>query len=721
MLKNIKIGPKLIGGFTAVAVLCLIVGGVGLTSLASVTEKSVAIADNQLPSLLGLSYARAGAIELRRTEVSMTLAKLAKNEANYTRNAEKYEEIVKNKLEKGAGIYEVLSMVDEEKALWSKYKVTIEQAKAHFNETHKMIEAGHLDSALAYVYGPGKVAFDSSEKFLADLGDIQERESRAGSEELKTTASRARLSIWLFMIGALALALILGVLLTRSIVRPMALVVQRADELRSRVIASLGKANEALAHGDLSARFDTNIATIDTDAQDELGELSRTLDGIIAQTKETGASFEQVRTTLRTLTAETDRVAVAGAQGRLSERGRAADFDGAFRALIVGLNNTLDAVVAPIEEAQRVLERVAARDLTARVSGNFQGDYARIKDAVNTATINLNETLTQVSLSAEQVSAAGNQITAGSQSLASSSSEQAANLEEVSSSLQVMSAAAAQAADNAQQAQKMAEHTKATVGEGVVSLRELTDAIAQIKASGDQTAKIVKTIDEIAFQTNLLALNAAVEAARAGDAGKGFAVVADEVRNLAIRSAEAAKQTTSLIEASVTHMNAGVELNQTVLLKLTEIDKETIRVAEMMKEIAAAGDQQAKGIRQVNTAVEQLNATTQQSAANAEESAAAAEELAAQSASLLDMVDAFTLDDEKSSRNARKPVNGNGARKSARQVSYTPVRNTAIRSKTSNGHGSNGNGASHAVATSRLGSSADDIFPMDDEPTLESF
>jgi len=174
-------------------------------------------------------------------------------------------------------------------------------------------------------------------------------------------------------------------------------------------------------------------------------------------------------------------------------------------------------------------------------------------------------------------------------------------------------------------------------------MKRLSEAIDKIKVSSDSTAKIVKTIDEIAFQTNLLALNAAVEAARAGDAGKGFAVVAEEVRNLAMRSADAAKNTANMIEESVKNAEGGVSINQEVLRNLTEINSQVNKVSAVMAEIAAASEQQSQGVEQVNTAVEQMNTVTQQVAANAEESASAAEELSGQSEEMKGMVGAFRL------------------------------------------------------------------------------
>ncbi len=255
----------------------------------------------------------------------------------------------------------------------------------------------------------------------------------------------------------------------------------------------------------------------------------------------------------------------------------------------------------------------------------------------------INRIIENLTNGAEQTTSAAGQVSASSQSLAQGSSEQASSLEETSSSLEEMASMTKQNAANAKQAAGLATETLEASNRGTASVKRMSDAIGQIKQSSDETARIIKVIDEIAFQTNLLALNAAVEAARAGEAGKGFAVVAEEVRNLAQRSAEAAKNTANLIDESKKNADNGVKVTEEVTTALNEIGGSIKKVTDLMAEVAAASDEQTRGIDQVNTAVGQMDQVTQQVAANAEESASASEELSAQAEQLNSMVNELMM------------------------------------------------------------------------------
>ena len=239
----------------------------------------------------------------------------------------------------------------------------------------------------------------------------------------------------------------------------------------------------------------------------------------------------------------------------------------------------------------------------------------------------INRVIEGLNEGADQVAAASDQVSSASQSLAEGSSEQAASIEEISSSLEEMSSITKQNAEHAHHADNLMKEANQVVDKANQSMMELTGSMQEISKASNETSKIIKTIDEIAFQTNLLALNAAVEAARAGEAGAGFAVVADEVRNLAMRAAEAAKNTAALIEGTVKRIHDGSEQVARTNEAFTQVAESASKVDELVTEIAAASKEQAQGIEQINTAVAEMDKVIQQNAANAEESASISEEM----------------------------------------------------------------------------------------------
>lgn len=311
--------------------------------------------------------------------------------------------------------------------------------------------------------------------------------------------------------------------------------------------------------------------------------------------------------------------------------------DDRLQKLMTSFSGEADKAMAEFDSVEKsVRSSVFLISLAAAVGGLFLGFF--LTGAIANP---INRIIEELASGSDQVTAASGQVSSASQNMAEGASEQAANLEEISSSLEEMSAMTKQNAVNAGQANLLAETAAQAVNKGKNSMGRMSDAIHLIKKSSDETAKIVKTIDEIAFQTNLLALNAAVEAARAGEAGKGFAVVAEEVRNLAHRSAAAAKNTTELIAESVKNSEFGVQATTEMASILENITVSVEKVNNLIAEVNAASNEQSKGIDQVNTAVAQVNHVTQSNAANAEESASASEELSAQAQNLNGMVDSL--------------------------------------------------------------------------------
>jgi methyl-accepting chemotaxis protein len=365
--------------------------------------------------------------------------------------------------------------------------------------------------------------------------------------------------------GALVviLALGLGWAIARAIVGPVRTVAERL---------------EALARGDVSQQVSDALLT----RRDEVGALAMAFQELCASQRALAGTAERLaggdldvevplrsaedvlgramrtlRATTTALVGAVDEVTTAARAGQLGVRADTTPFQGAYATLVRGLNATVEAIVAPVGEAVDALEALAARDLTRRITTEHPGDHARIRRAFNTAAAALSDALGEVAQATTAVAAAGEQIASGSQALAQGTSEQAASLEETTAGLQEVAAMARQNAEHAAQARGLAATARAGAAAGVEAVARLGTAMTDIQTSAHATVQILKTIDEIAFQTNLLALNAAVEAARAGEAGRGFAVVAEEVRALAIRSAGAAQETATLVEASVQRVDGG--------------------------------------------------------------------------------------------------------------------------------------------------------------------
>ncbi|MCG8633833.1 MAG: methyl-accepting chemotaxis protein [Desulfobacterales bacterium] len=301
---------------------------------------------------------------------------------------------------------------------------------------------------------------------------------------------------------------------------------------------------------------------------------------------------------------------------------------------------------------------------------------------------------------ANQVASAASQVSSSSQSMAEGASQQAASIEETSSSMEEMSSMTRKNAENSVHADGLMKEANGVVKTAHDSMLELTRSMEDITRASEETSKIIKTIDEIAFQTNLLALNAAVEAARAGEAGAGFAVVADEVRNLAMRAANAAKDTSQLIESTVKKVENGSQIVAATNDAFTRVSESTSKVGELVAEISEASGEQSEGIEQVNTAISEMDRVVQQNAANAEESASASEELNAQAEQLRDYVGDLMM-----------MVTGDKNIRTG-QIGHTPVRQVEHQAR---------GGSQKALDHSRKEVRPDQVIPFEDDEDFKDF
>lgn len=391
---------------------------------------------------------------------------------------------------------------------------------------------------------------------------------------------------------------------------------------------------------------------------------------------------------IKSLVEETDLLSQSAVEGRLSTRGNSEKFKGEYAKVITGINQTLDAVIEPIEEASSVLREMANGNLQITMEGNYRGDHAviktalnetienirsyiseisevlmeigngnlnlaitadykgdflEIKDSLNNIIQSLSQVLGEISKAADQVASGSRQVSDGSQTLAQGSTEQASAIQELTASISEVAFQTKQNAVNANKASELAGSARENAEKGNEQMKEMLKSMDDINVSSSNISKIIKVIDDIAFQTNILALNAAVEAARAGQHGKGFAVVAEEVRSLAARSAEAARETTELIEGSINKVQVGTKIANETANALREIVDGIQKSADIVGNIAEASNEQASGIAQINKGIEQVSQVVQNNSATAEESAAASEQLSGQAELMKESVGRFKL------------------------------------------------------------------------------
>ena len=308
------------------------------------------------------------------------------------------------------------------------------------------------------------------------------------------------------------------------------------------------------------------------------------------------------------------------------------------------LGSIISALSKNLNEKEEIALRIADGDLTVDVPIASDKDVLSI--AMKKMATSLRQIITHLKTAGEEIGAGAVQVSDASQTLSQGATEQASSLEEINSSMVEMATQTKVNAENAAEADKLARKAREAAVDGNGQMQRMVSAMGEIDQSSQNISKIIKVIDEIAFQTNLLALNAAVEAARAGKHGKGFAVVAEEVRNLAARSSKAAKETATLIENSVVKTRNGSAIANETADKLNGIVEAIGKVTNLVEEIAAASNEQAQGISQVNDGLNQIDHVTQRNTANAEESAAASEELSGQAAGVQNLLTRFKIDSE---------------------------------------------------------------------------
>ncbi|MGE8285354.1 MAG: methyl-accepting chemotaxis protein [Stenotrophomonas lactitubi] len=564
-------------------------------------------------------------------------------------------------------------------------------------QTSELMEQGDFPGAVALTLGPVQEAANGWNKALADGVAYEEKESREAAAEAIRLGERSLLQLLALGGVALLVGIAASVLIGRSMTGPLARAVQLAERLskgeldqefrlggrdeltqlgeamasvRQSVQAAIGaqlqmaEQHEAGAiryrmdasafPGDFGRMVQATNHLVESHVQVQLlmaevmqryaiGDLSRDLPEYPGEKGTLTRTLAAVKQSLMAINAQIDELARAARAGDFSMRGDAAAFQYQFQAMVNHLNGMMASSQASIADVSDVLRAISHGNLTARMDGEYEGVFARMRDDANTTTTQLTGIVRGIQVAADSINNAAQELAAGNNDLSRRTEQQAANLEEAAASMEELTSTVRQNAELARQADSEAHAAGVAVRETEQAMAQMATVMGEIDQSSARISEISTVIDGIAFQTNILALNAAVEAARAGEQGRGFAVVASEVRTLAQRAGVAAKEIKELIEDAAAKVQSGLAVTVQSEAAIARVAQASSRTTLLMSDIAAASKEQAAGIEQVNQVVVQMDQVTQQNAALVEEATAASRALEEQAHALTTSVSVFQL------------------------------------------------------------------------------
>ncbi len=571
-------------------------------------------------------------------------------------------------------------------------------------QTSELMAQGDFPGAIALTLGPVQEAANGWNKALADGVAFEEKESRKAAAEAIRLGERSLLQLLVLGGVALLVGIAASVMIGRSLTGPLARAVQLAqrlskgeldqsfhlggrDELtqlgeamgsvRQSVQAAIGaqlqmaEQHEAGAigyrmdagafPGDFGRMVQATNSLVESHVQVELlmaevmqryaiGDLSRDLPQYPGEKGAFTRTLAAVKQSLMAISAQIDTLARAAGAGDFSGRGDAEAFQFQYRAMVEHLNAMMASSQASIADVSDVLRAISHGNLTARMDGDYEGVFARMRDDANTTTTQLTGIVRGIQVAADSINNAAQELAAGNSDLSRRTEQQAANLEEAAASMEELTSTVRQNADLARQADSEAHAAGAAVRETEQAMAQMATVMGEIDQSSARISEISTVIDGIAFQTNILALNAAVEAARAGEQGRGFAVVASEVRTLAQRAGVAAKEIKELIEDAAAKVQSGLAVTVQSEAAIARLAHASSRTNQLMSDIAAASKEQAAGIEQVNQVVVQMDQVTQQNAALVEEATAASRALEEQANALTTSVSVFQIEQDGAAR-----------------------------------------------------------------------
>ena len=693
---NLRIGQRLALGFLAIIVLMVILTVVGIQRVRSIDQQLTAINEvNSVKQRYAINFRGSvhdRAIALRdvvlmddpadRHTAEQSIDKLA---ADYARSAQPLDDMI------------AASSDAKEKAILQQIKAVEQRTMPLIVQVRTFRDAADKPQAEQRLLRDARPAFIAWLASINAFIDLQEAKNREAAKEAVATARGFAILMVISTIIALLLGAAIAFLLTRSVVLPLRLSLRLAERINEGDLRSQDTPTSADESGQLlramqqmqrrlhdvicaqramAARHDAGEISYRTDAQrfpGQYGDMVQDTNALVHAHVQTQlrmtevmgnyaignfapeieqypgekaaitATMQQVRQNLYAINAQIQQLTQAACAGNFALRGQPEKFEHDFRLMVENLNTMMAISDTNLAKFSGLLRSIAEGDLTVRMSGNFHGVFASMRDDADSTVHRLTDIVTRIQSTSNSINFAAEDIASANQELARRSDRQAANLEETAASMEELTSTVKQNAEHAGRANQLALGAAAIASEGRDVVGQVIEQMSGIAASSKRIADIISVIDGIAFQTNILALNAAVEAARAGEQGRGFAVVASEVRTLSHRSSEAAKQIKRLIDDSVQRVADGATLVRKAGTTMGEVVTSVQHVTDIIGHISAASQEQAGGIEQVNRTIAQMDETTHQNVGLVESASTAARSLEEHSTQLTRAVEVFKV------------------------------------------------------------------------------